>query len=170
MCFQISYLDSDIQSLNIFLIKQISFPLYCICYPSQFLIANDTGSSRFKCKSSFSTESLRVMKKKLENLSWKIERNKEGFKSQLKSKQNFRTLQVRTSFPLFPNTCISDFTVNRVSIGQWEPYRFYGNYYFWKLDITFVADSELILHTLFCFSSKQFKDQEFGFNLLNKRV
>ena len=92
MCFQISYLDSDIQSLNIFLIKQISFPLYYICYPSQFLIANDSGSSRFKCKSSFSTESLRVMQKKLENLSWKIERNKEGFKSQLKSKQNFRTL------------------------------------------------------------------------------
>ena len=87
MCFQISYLDSDIQSLTIKqiqLIKQISFPLYCICYPSQFLIANDTGSSRFKCKSSFSTESLRVMQKKVENLSWKIERNKEGFKSQLK--------------------------------------------------------------------------------------
>lgn len=87
MCFQISYLDSDIQSLTIKqiqLIKQISFPLYCICYPSQFLIANDTGSSRFKCKSSFSTESLRVMQKRVENLSWKIERNKEGFKSQLK--------------------------------------------------------------------------------------
>ena len=154
VCVQISYLDSDIQSLNIFLIKQISSPLYCICYPSQFLFANDTGSNRFKCKSSSSSEPLKVMQKKLENQPWKMERNKEGFKSQRKSKQNFRTVWVRTSFPLFPNTCISDFTVDGASTGQWEPHRFYGNYYFWKLDSTFVADSELILHILFCFSSE----------------
>ena len=45
-----------------------------------------------------------VMQKKLENLSWKIERNEEGFKSQLKSKKHLRTLWVRTLFPLVPNT------------------------------------------------------------------
>ena len=61
------------------------------------------------------------MQKKLENQSWKMERNKEGFKSQRNSKQNFRTVWVRTSFPLFPKTCISDFTVDGAPLDNGSP-------------------------------------------------
>lgn len=119
MCFQIFksrlwYLTSKYipHEANVF---STLLHVFSICHSSW--LQTDTGSSRFKCKSSFSTESLRIMQEKLENQSWKTEKIKEGFKSQLKSKQNFRTIWIRTSFPLLPNTCISDFTVDRASTG-----------------------------------------------------